>query len=45
MTTVTVGRDGYVKMWGDGKICLFSLKFPLLTKHVWNMRDIEQIRN
>jgi hypothetical protein len=35
--TLTIGKDGYVKLWNRSYTCLFVLKIPSLLKITWNM--------
>lgn len=43
--TLSISVDGYVRLWSAKKECLFSLKIPALVKVVWNMKEIEKVKN
>ena len=45
MTTLTISIDGYIRLWNDKYDLLFSLKIPSLIRLVWNMKEIEDIKN
>ena len=42
--TLTFSIDGNIKLWKKDK-CLFNLKLPDLKKHIWEMSEIEKIKN
>jgi hypothetical protein len=45
MTTLTISKDGLIKLWNQNYECLFILKLPNLQKMNWNMKEILTIKN
>jgi hypothetical protein len=42
--TVSVGKDGFLKLWNQAKECIVSLKLPTLRKEIFDIRKIEDVR-
>jgi len=40
LTTLTISRDGYIRLWNSEYKLLFSLKIPSLMRMSWNMEEI-----
>ena len=45
ITTLTISKEGSIKMHSQKYECLFSLKIPTLFKLAWNMQSIQSIKN
>ena len=41
---MTVGKDGFLKLWNENKECFVSLKLPTLRKEIYDIKRIEDIR-
>lgn len=44
LITLTVGKDGFLKLWNESKECFVSLKLPTLRKEIYDIKRIEDIR-
>lgn len=44
LITLTVGKDGFLKLWNENKECFVSLKLPTLRKEIYDIKRIEDIR-
>ena len=42
---LTISKDGVIKLWNQQYSVLFVLKIPFLLKLVWNMKEIQSIKN
>ncbi len=45
MATLTISKDGFIKLWNQKFDQLFGLKLPNLWKNCWNMSEIQSIKN
>ena len=40
-----MSKDGIIKLWNQKYTSLFVLKIPSLLKLVWNMKEVQSIKN